>query len=79
MKALISEIQNTTTSPEIPSSAMDIEKNTSKDHPNLFLQYNDNMIERALHEFSKSRYLYEETDSPDEFFLPYIWTNIVSS
>jgi hypothetical protein len=43
------------------------------------LQYQEEKIQKFIKDFYKSKYLYEEAENPDEFFLPYIWTNIVST
>ena len=42
------------------------------------LEFDEDSMNQVIIEFNKSKYLYEETENPDEFFLPYIWTNIVS-
>ena len=54
----------------------------------LYASENDPFIEivnldeerrRLISNFRKVKFLYEETENPDEFFLPYIWTTVVST
>jgi hypothetical protein len=74
MKYLEEEINN----PVIDeTSKKDLEEN-EVDDMDVGLEFDEDSMNQAIIEFNKSKYLYEETENPDEFFLPYIWTNIVS-
>lgn len=73
MKYLEEEINN----PVIDeTSKKDLEENEVEDM-DVGLEFDEDSMNQAIIEFNKSKYLYEETENPDEFFLPYIWTNII--
>jgi hypothetical protein len=62
-------------------NVIDIEGNKFEESENELenkIVFSEEKIKLAVHEFYRSKYLYEEAENPDEFFLPYIWSNIVS-
>jgi hypothetical protein len=77
MKYLKSEIEN----PQEDSTKNDdlegnLSINTNENDEKIY--FDEARIMKAVHDFNKSKYMYEEAANPDEFFLPYVWTNIVS-
>lgn len=82
MKILLAEIpKDAATEASLMTSTepIDLEnRDLAEGEADLFLHYDESQIDSALKEFLKTKYLYEEAENPEEFFLPYVWTNIVS-
>jgi hypothetical protein len=78
MKYLKSEIENPTQEHSISKNDHDLEGNASLVNDNDEIFFDETRILKAVNDFNKSKYMYEEAVNPDEFFLPYVWTNIVS-
>ena len=74
MKYLEEEINNRVID---KTTKKDLEENEMEDM-DIGLEFDEDSMNQAIIEFNKSKYLYEETENPDEFFLPYLLTNIVS-